>query len=179
MPEKKKNIDKTLMSKLVEKFELYRSRPIIITEDQAFGDDNDSLKAKFHNYQKKLHQEKTFREYLADIIDRKGIVKYSEVYKAAGVSKYTFSKIMNFNIEPPHKPSEATVAALVIGLKLDMREAEAFYNVAGYVLGESEFLDTVIRFFIDEGEYTLIEVNGLLNYFGYPQLGEKAREEKR
>ncbi len=146
--------------------------------NNSFGDEDDSLEPKFKGFVNQLESEKPFRVYLIDLINSKGYKKFSEVYKASGISKYTFSKIINFNINPPHKPSKETVAALAIGLKLDINEAQKFYNVAGYFLGTTEFIDKVIRFFINESIYKIAEINYCLNYYGYPALGERTREEK-
>lgn len=155
-----------------------RSRPLIETEPQSFGGYGDSLLPKFERFNKKLQGEPLFREYLLDIIDRKGITKYPLVYKASGISKYTFSKVINFAIDPPHQPSRETVAALCIGLKLSLDEAQDFYNVAGYYLGKTDLVDKVVRFFITEKLYEIDEVNLCLLYYGHLPLGEKLRGEK-
>lgn len=159
----------------ITEFEEELSKPIIETKNQSYGDYGDPLKEQFKQFQKSLGEEKTFREYLVDIIDRKGFRKASEVYKAAGVSKYTFSRLTNFSINPPHKPSKSTVAALTIGLKLTLAEAEEFYEVADTHLGKTEFIDKVIRFFIDKKIYNIDEVNYCLAYHGQPLLGERMR----
>lgn len=154
------------------------SKPVLETVKHAYGAYGDTLKDEFEKFQKSLENEKTFREYLVDLMEQKGVRKSSELYKAAGVSKYTFSKITNFSLNPPHKPSKETVAALAIGLKLNLQEAEEFYNYAGFHLGLTEFVDKVIRFFIKKGIYKIYDVNYCLVEYGYLPLGEKPRREK-
>lgn len=169
-----KSVDRTIVGRL----EKCLNEQTDSTVNNSFGDTNDNLEPKFRGFIKNLESEKPFRVYLIDLINSRGYRKFSEVYKASGISKYTFSKIINFNINPPHKPSKETVAALAIGLNLDISEAQEFYNAAGYYLGTTEFIDKVIRFFINESIYKIAEINYCLNYYGYPPLGERAREEK-
>ena len=146
--------------------------------DQVFGVGGDTLKKKFLEFEKGLEYAKPFREHLLGLIDERQYRKDSEVYKAAGISKYTYSKITSFKITPPHKPSKDTVAALSIGLKLSLDEAQKLYNSAGYYLGTTEFVDRVVRFFIEESLYEIDEVNYCLEYYGYPPLGERSRDDR-
>lgn len=143
---------------------------------QAFGDCGDYLKDRFERFNKDLKHEPLFRDYLIDLINAKEIKKYSSVYRAAGISRSTFSKITNYI--SPHQPSKETVAALTIGLKLNMEEAQKFYNVAGYYLGQTDFVDRVIRFFIRERIYDIDKVNCCLYEYKHAPLGEKPRDEK-
>lgn len=149
-----------------------------IKVDQVFGMGGDPLKKKFIEFEKGLEYAKPFREHLLGLIDERNYRKDSEVYKAAGISKYTYSKITSFKINPPHKPSKDTVAALSIGLKLSLEEAQKLYNSAGYYLGTTEFVDRVVRFFINEDLYDIDEVNYCLDYYGYPPLGERSRDDR-
>ena len=149
----------------------------------SFCDEDDPIRDEFEEYRGELKTEKTFREYLVELIDGKGYRKFSEVYKPSGVSKATFSKIVNWNINPPHKPSKETIAALAIGLELSITEAEEFYNKAGYHLTKTEIVDVVVRFFIERDDKKPIykhqkidEVNYCLEHLGLPPLGEKPRE---
>ena len=149
----------------------------------SFCDEDDPIRDEFKEYQNSLKNEKPFREYLLDLIDARGYRKFSEVYKPSGVSKATFSKIINWNINPPHKPSKETVAALAIGLNLSITEAQEFYNKAGYHLTKTEMVDIVVRFFIERDKNSpkyrhgkIDEVNYCLEYLGLPPLGERPRE---
>ena len=146
--------------------------------DQVCGVGGDTLKKKLIEFEKGVEYAKPFREHLLGLIDERQYRKDSEVYKAAGISKYTYSKITSFKITPPHKPSKDTVAALSIGLKLSLDEAQKLYNSAGYYLGTTEFVDRVVRFFIEESLYEIDEVNYCLEYYGYPPLGERSRDDR-
>ncbi|MBR4770011.1 MAG: hypothetical protein IK090_03675 [Clostridia bacterium] len=149
--------------------------------NQAFGNNGDPLKGRFEKFTKELTPSIPFCKYLTDLVERKGIKKYASgypvyslVYKASGITKYTFSKILTQKV---NHPSKETVAALTIGLRLDLEEAQAFYNAAGYYLGTTDFLDRVIRFFIQEGIYSIREVNNCLFEYRRPLIGEQQNEE--
>ncbi len=164
-----------MLEALREQLEEFLSMPIKEDERLSFGEEDDPLTEKFLEEEAERKEGDSFRECLDALIEKKSIAKRSHVYKASGISKYTFSRIMSYRSE--HKPSRETVAALTIGLRLDLEEAQTLYHAAGFHLGTSEFLDRVIRFFIREGRYDIEEVNYCLDYYNYPLLGEHGRED--
>lgn len=161
---------------VISSIDRYIAKPQIVTQNQSFGDYGDKLESEFRDYSDRLATQKGFIEYLCELIDVKGFVKYADVYRAAGISKFTFSKIMN--LSKPHQPSKGTVAALSIGLRLNLDEAQKLYNTAGYYLGFSDLTDKIIRFFIEKQIYDINEVNYCLLHYDLPVLGERAREPK-
>lgn len=164
------NLSDAVFNKLNENL----NKPIVQTVYHSFGIQGDSLKEQFEEFDSHLRGAVKFRDYLNTLINERGYEKYSEVYKAAGISKYTFSKILNFNKE--HKPSKDTVAALTIGLKLNLDDAQKLYHSAGFHLGTTDLVDRVIRFFISESRYDIDEVNYCLCCYEHPILGEKPRD---
>lgn len=172
---------------LLDRLERYLARPILISETQVFGDINDDLAPRFVEYQIK-QKGKHFRQYLMEVIANKGNKKSTEIYGPARVSKSVYSKTTNFDLDPPHIPQKGAIAGLCISLRLNIDEAEEFYNAAGYALTKSDFVDRVVRFFILEGIYDVDEINFCIDYFNeererqgkrlYKLLGEKAREDK-
>lgn len=139
---------------------------------QSYND----FKKEFEEYEVAVN-EVPFREYLRKLMEEKGYTNASDLYRAAGISKDVFSKIMNYKLKN-YKPSKNTVAALAIGLRLNLDEALKFYHSAGYHLGENDFIDRVIRFFIDKKDYDIIDVNICLEEYGYGPLGERTRDVK-
>lgn len=140
----------------------------------SFGERGDPLKDRFEDFQASITTV-PFYEYLRRLIDSKGFVSQAQVCLATGISKFTLSKLLNYKIR--HKPSKETLAALAIGLRLSLSEAEELYNQCGYHLNEVDFLDRVIIFYISQGIYKIDEVNYCLYYYGFPVLGEKTRGE--
>ena len=124
--------------------------------------------------EKLLSPAENFGEYLSSIAESKGVGTRSQLCMASGISKYTMSKLMNGR----SVPSKDTLAALAIGMKLSGYEAEELYNFVGYHLGDTDFVDRVVKFFIAEKNYDIDEVNYCLFYYGYPPLGERPRDEK-
>lgn len=161
--------------RLLQEVEAALRTPVIKIQNQSFGDYGDPLKTEFE--QEFLNdQEVSFKIYFLKLIEERGFHKYSDVYKRAGVSKSTFSKIMNFSLD--YKPSKSTVAAFAIGLGLDIREAQKFYHSAGYHLGMTDLADRIVRFFIEKNIYDIVEVNCCMVYYGLPPLGEHPRDDR-
>ena len=96
-----------------------------------------------------------FSETLLRLIDKKG-KKDSEVYKKANLSKQHFSKIRN---NPDYKPTKPTAVALALALELDIEETKDLIGRAGYALTNSSKFDLIIRFFIEQNNYNVVDIN--------------------
>ena len=99
-----------------------------------------------------------FTETLLRLIDDSG-KKDSEIYKKALLSKQHFSKIRN---NPNYKPTKPTAIALALALELDLDATKDLIGRAGYALTNSSKFDLIIRYFIEHGEYNLVEINCML-----------------
>ena len=108
-----------------------------------------------------------FTETLLKLIDRTGR-KDSEIYKKANISKQHFSKIRN---NPNYKPTKATALALAVALELDLEETKDLIGRAGYALTNSSKFDLIIRYFIEQGNYNVVEINVALYEFDQALLG--------
>lgn len=108
-----------------------------------------------------------FSETLLKLIDQKG-KKDSEVYKKANLSKQHFSKIRN---NPGYKPTKATAIALALALELSLEETKDLIGRAGYALSNSSKFDLIIRYFIQQGKYDVVQINLALYDFDQPLLG--------
>ena len=108
-----------------------------------------------------------FTETLLDLIDRSG-KKDSEIYKKANLSKQHFSKIRN---NPDYKPTKPTAIALALALELDLEQTKDLIGRAGYALTNSSKFDLIIRYFIEQGNHNIIEINMALYEFDQPLLG--------
>lgn len=110
-----------------------------------------------------------FGDYLVEMIKEKGLTN-SQVYKAALVSKQTFSNIRNSQ----NQPKRETVAAFAIGMKLTVPEAEELYKAAGYLLTETNKFDLCVRYFLNTRKYNIVENNIILDEYGLPLMGARA-----
>lgn len=99
-----------------------------------------------------------FSETLLKLIDKTG-KKDSEIYKRAGLTKQHFSKIRN---NPHYKPTKPTAIALALALELNLSDTRDLIGRAGYALTNSSKFDLIIRYFIEQGNYNVVEINCVL-----------------
>ena len=99
-----------------------------------------------------------FTETLLKLIDQSG-KKDSEIYKKANISKQHFSKIRN---NPHYKPTKPTAIALALALELDLEQTKDLIGRAGYALTNSSKFDLIIRYFIENRQYNVVEINCVL-----------------
>ena len=108
-----------------------------------------------------------FTETLLTLIDKTG-KKDSEIYKKANLSKQHFSKIRN---NPDYKPTKQTAIALALALELDLEQTKDLIGRAGYALSNSSKFDLIIRYFIEQKKYNVVEINMALYEFDQSLLG--------
>jgi hypothetical protein len=113
------------------------------------------------------HREAGFTETLFQYIDASG-KKDSEIYKKANLSKQHFSKIRS---NPNYKPTKATALALAIALELDLDKTKDLLGRAGFALTNSSKLDLIVRYFIENRNYNILEINMALYEFDQSLLG--------
>ncbi len=105
--------------------------------------------------------DETFSEALARIIKEKGL-KNSEVYTRANLTRQHFSKILK---SKGYKPGKEAVLALAIALGLNLDETRDFLARAGYALTRSSKTDIIVQFFIETGNYNILELEQVLFEF--------------
>ncbi len=109
----------------------------------------------------------TFVDRLLYYISQKG-VKDSDIYKAAGVDKRLFSKMVSNRL---YKPSKDTAISLAMALELPLEEANDMLSRAGYTLSHSNKRDIIVEYFFRERIYNLIDVNDVLYSMGQKIIG--------
>lgn len=108
-----------------------------------------------------------FTETLLSLVKKKGL-KNATVYKRANISKQHFSKLIN---DPNAKPSKQTAIALSLALELNLDATRDLIGRAGYALTNSSTFDLIIRYFIEHGQFNVIEINIALYEFDQSLLG--------
>ena len=114
-----------------------------------------------------MQEDAGFTQTLLRLIDKTG-KKDSQIYKKANLSKQHFSKIRN---NPDYRPSKATAIALAIALELNLEDTRDLIGRAGYALSSSSKFDLIIRYFIERGNYDVMEINMALYEFDQSLLG--------
>lgn len=111
----------------------------------------------------------TFSQMLFKFIKQQGI-SATECYKNANIDRRLFSKIRS---DDNYKPKKDTVLAIIIGLKLNLDDAETLLECAGYSLSHSIRRDVVIEFIIKKQIYDINIVNEVLYSLECQPFGNK------
>ena len=128
--------------------------------DEAEG----AAPASLHDVLKNL--DAPFSTTLLHIIDERGYTD-AEVYNRAGISRQHFSKMRS---DPEYRPTKKTVMALAVALKLNLSDAEDLMERAGFAFSRSSKGDLIVRFFIENGIYDIMQINDALYQFDQPLL---------
>lgn len=111
----------------------------------------------------------SFSVILFRMIKRKGISQ-TKCYRRSNLDRRLFSKIRS---DKDYHPQKNTIFALIIGLNLDIEEAQELLQAAGYSLSRNIKMDVIMEYLINEKIYDILAVNEILYSFDCPLLGSK------
>lgn len=161
-----------ISEELFESIQTYISENMVIDDTRmrkamAYGAMSEAVAAPYENAGIVFDDNcETFSQMLFRLIDEKG---YSDVdvYKRANIDRKLFSKMR----KKDYAPKKSTVMALIIALKLNMREAKDLLCEAGFAFSHSSKSDIIIQYFIENKNYDIFEINETLFAFDQPLLG--------
>ena len=83
-------------------------------------------------------------------------MKKGQFFTASNITRATFS---NLKLHPDRAPKKNTVFACIIGLKLDIDQANDLLMRAGMTFSKHFPTDRIVERFVREGNYNIDEIN--------------------
>ena len=117
-------------------------------------------------YKKPSGEDGTFLQYLIKLLNEKNIDN-ATAYKSSNIDRKAFSKIMCGDTKIPQRK---TVLALCIGLKLTLEESRNLLASAGMAFNPMDNMDLLLIDCIRNGQYSIMEVNLMLDRCGFEAL---------
>ncbi len=105
-----------------------------------------------------VSETESFAERFFRLVDERGLTD-AQVYNRANVNRKIISKL---RINPDKNVDKKTALALAVGLELNIEETEDFIKLAGYALSPRIKFDRIVRYFIENGNYDINEINEAL-----------------
>ena len=110
--------------------------------------------------------DETFSERLIRLATERNLTNV-EIYKRANIRRQLFSKIIS---NKDYQPKKETAIVLSLALHLNLDETKDFLSRAGYALSRSSRRDLVIKFFIENGYYEVLDIDQALYDHGLEPL---------
>ena len=110
---------------------------------------------------------KKFSELLCRFMKEKGF-RGRELADLSGLTEQHISKMKN-NID--YKPSRDSVLAIAVAMRLTLDECDELMMSAGYRLSSADMRDKIIGYFLEAGQYGVVDLNITLYEKNLPPIG--------
>lgn len=114
----------------------------------------DQWHSEYEVWQAAHNRQQTFREFILDSLEKKGINPVA-FYTAADIDRKLFSRMKN---EPDYRPSKDTAIRCCLALKLNIEQTEYALSLAGYSLSWSLHEDLAVRWCIQHRVFKVYDV---------------------
>lgn len=107
-----------------------------------------------------------FANYFFALMEQK-LLSEEEVAARARVDAVLFDRLRN---DRKYIPAERTIWALVLGLRLNLSDANALMKRVKFYLSGKVMEEVLMAFFLDEGVYDLSTADEVLTHYGFDSL---------
>lgn len=114
------------------------------------------------------YEKDSFSDLLVNYMRDKNLTS-RDIYERSYVDRKLLNKIIN---NPEYHPSKRTTFNLCIALRLSYEESCEFLNKVNYTFSRNNRYDLIYAYALQSREYNIDEINEVLNYFGFPCIGE-------
>lgn len=115
----------------------------------------------FNRSLEKIILGESFSKMLIRLIDEKGYTD-PQVYKAANVTRQTFSKIKNID---GYTPTKETIVSLAMAMQLNYDELIDLLKSAEIALATNNYFDLIVRYYFENEKYDLFEMDSAIYYY--------------
>lgn len=145
----------------------YSISPELLPKQEPAGQaEAETLVGRLRTYLTRRADPETFTAHMLRIIQERGL-READVYNRVFMDRKLFNKIRN---DPTYRPSKRTALLIAVALRLSPEETRELIGRAGYVLSSSSKADMIVTYFLESGNYDVLEINEMLAEFGQPLL---------
>lgn len=117
----------------------------------------------YHDITRSMMQSVAFGRALVSLVNTKCGGKASLCYRAAGISRQVYSRIIS---DSTSRVARRTAYQLCVGLALSRREADTFLAAAGYAFTPHDIESQAFAYCLQNGIYNLFDINEILVRLG-------------
>lgn len=128
-----------------------------------------SLYSKAPLDQRIAMRDDVFAVELERLMQQKGLTA-PQVYKAAFMTSQAFNRIIR---HPDSRPNKQTAIQLALALELSLDQTQRFIGRAGYTLNNTDISDIIVKYFIQNEHYDILDIDRVLVKYGQKRLSKE------